>query len=106
MDAFRGVYERHHQAMYRLALFLTGDPARAEDLAADAFVRAWTARHRIRHHTRANGAEVWRAHGRAISPGFRRYGSGSRADGTHSCYQTEQASTICDGVGAGSRGGD
>jgi len=51
MDAFRDVYERHYLAVYRLSLFLTGDPARAEDLAADTFVRAWTARDRIRHHT-------------------------------------------------------
>jgi RNA polymerase sigma-70 factor (ECF subfamily) len=51
MDAFREVYERHRLAVYRLALFLTGDPGRAEDLAADTFVRAWTARHRIRHQT-------------------------------------------------------
>ena len=28
----------------RFALFLTGDPARADDLAAETFVRAWTAR--------------------------------------------------------------
>jgi RNA polymerase sigma-70 factor (ECF subfamily) len=51
MDELWDVYERHHLAVYKLALFLTGDPGRAEDLAADTFVRAWTARHRIRHHT-------------------------------------------------------
>ena len=51
MDAFRDIYERHYGAVYRLALFLTGDPKAAEDLAADTFVRAWTARDRIRLQT-------------------------------------------------------
>jgi DNA-directed RNA polymerase specialized sigma24 family protein len=46
MDEFRQLYERHYGAVYRLALFLTGSPDRAEDLAADTFVRAWTARDR------------------------------------------------------------
>ena len=51
MDAFQEIYERHHTAVYKLALFLTGDRAQADDLAADTFARAWTARHRIRHQT-------------------------------------------------------
>ena len=73
MDAFRDVYERHHLAVYRLALFLTGDPAQAEDLAADTFVRAWTARDRIRHHTvRAYlltiARNLYRDHRRASRP--------------------------------------
>ena len=48
MDEFHRLYERHYPAVYRLALFLTGSPDRADDLAADTFVRAWTARDRIR----------------------------------------------------------
>jgi RNA polymerase sigma-70 factor (ECF subfamily) len=51
VDAFRSIYERYHGDVYRFALFLTGDPARAEDLAADTFVRAWTARNRLRQET-------------------------------------------------------
>jgi RNA polymerase sigma-70 factor (ECF subfamily) len=51
MDAFRDIYERYYRDVYRFALFLTGDAARAEDLAADTFVRAWTARERIRQET-------------------------------------------------------
>jgi RNA polymerase sigma-70 factor, ECF subfamily len=51
MDAFRDLYERHYPAVYRFALFLTGDGARADDLTADTFVRAWMARDRIRQHT-------------------------------------------------------
>ena len=47
MEAFQELYERYHQDVYRFALFLTGDPGRAEDLAADTFVRAWVARDRI-----------------------------------------------------------
>jgi RNA polymerase sigma factor (sigma-70 family) len=73
MDAFRDVYERHYLAVYRLALFLTGDPAQAEDLAADTFVRAWTARDRLRHHTvRAYlltiARNLYRDHRRASPP--------------------------------------
>ena len=51
MDGFREPYERYYTDVYRFALFLTGDVARAEDLAADTFVRAWTARDRIRQET-------------------------------------------------------
>ena len=47
MEAFQELYERYYPDVYRFALFLTGDPARAEDLAADTFVRAWVARNRI-----------------------------------------------------------
>lgn len=47
MDTFREIYERHQAAVYRLALFLTGDAAQADDLAAETFFRAWNSRHRI-----------------------------------------------------------
>jgi RNA polymerase sigma-70 factor (ECF subfamily) len=51
MDGFREVYERHYPAVYRLALFLTGAPDQADDLAAETFVRAWTARDRLQYAT-------------------------------------------------------
>ena len=51
MDVFTALYVRHYRDVYRFALFLTGDPARAEDLASDTFVRALTARDRIREPT-------------------------------------------------------
>jgi RNA polymerase sigma-70 factor (ECF subfamily) len=51
MDTFRLIYERYHRDVYRFALFLTGDPSLAEDLAAETFVRTWTARDRIRQNT-------------------------------------------------------
>src|SRR5688500_1368901 len=51
MEAFRLIYERYHRDVYRFALFLTGDPARADDLSAETFLRAWTAREAIRQDT-------------------------------------------------------
>ena len=47
MEAFQELYRRYYPDVFRFSLFLTGDPARAEDLAADTFVRAWIARDRI-----------------------------------------------------------
>ena len=47
MDDLEALYTRHHADVRRFALFLTGNPARADDLAAETFVRAWTARNRI-----------------------------------------------------------
>ena len=51
MDGFRDIYDRYYHDVRRFALFLSGDPARADDLAADTFVRAWQARDRIQHAT-------------------------------------------------------
>jgi RNA polymerase sigma-70 factor, ECF subfamily len=48
MSVFEDFYQRHYQDVYRFALFLTGDQARAEDLTSDTFVRAWVARDRIK----------------------------------------------------------
>ena len=47
MHEFQAIYEQYYPDVYRFALFLTGDRGRAEDLAADTFVRAWIARDRI-----------------------------------------------------------
>jgi RNA polymerase sigma-70 factor (ECF subfamily) len=41
--AFRALVERHRERAYALALRLTGAPADAEEVAQDAFVRAWRA---------------------------------------------------------------
>jgi RNA polymerase sigma-70 factor (ECF subfamily) len=49
MDPFEEAYRRHSAAVRRFALFLTGDPARADDLVAEVFVRAWQARDRIQY---------------------------------------------------------
>src|SRR5262245_59137819 len=48
MISFHELYERHARDVYRFALFLTGNPATAEDLTSETFVRAWTARGAIR----------------------------------------------------------
>lgn len=39
--AFRELYETHVGRVYALCLRLTADPAHAEELTQDAFVRAW-----------------------------------------------------------------
>lgn len=45
---FEAVYEQYAQEVYRFALYLSGNRALAEDLAAETFSRAWVARDRIR----------------------------------------------------------
>jgi len=44
---FSAIYERYAQDVYRFALYLSGDRALAEDLAAETFSRAWVAWDRI-----------------------------------------------------------
>ena len=44
MLGFHELYERHARDVHRFALFLTGNPALADDLVSETFVRAWTAR--------------------------------------------------------------
>jgi RNA polymerase sigma-70 factor, ECF subfamily len=51
MIDFHTVYERHAADLRRFALYLSGNPAVADDLVADAFVRLWTARGEIRTET-------------------------------------------------------
>lgn len=51
MIDFHTVYERHSADLRRFALYLTGNPALADDLVADAFVRLWTASSEIRTET-------------------------------------------------------
>jgi RNA polymerase sigma-70 factor, ECF subfamily len=51
MLSFHDLYERHSRDVYRFALFLSSDATVAEDLTADTFVRAWTARGSIRDTT-------------------------------------------------------
>ncbi len=45
---FAAFYERHARDVYRFSLYLSGNFALAEDLAAETFARAWVARERIR----------------------------------------------------------
>jgi RNA polymerase sigma-70 factor (ECF subfamily) len=45
---FHSLYERYAPDIYRFALYLSGDPAKADDITAETFVRAWTAPGEIR----------------------------------------------------------
>jgi RNA polymerase sigma-70 factor (ECF subfamily) len=45
------VYQRHAADLRRFALYLTGNPAQADDLVAEAFVRLWTATGEVRTET-------------------------------------------------------
>jgi RNA polymerase sigma-70 factor, ECF subfamily len=51
MIEFHDVYERYAAAVHRLALYLSGDRAEADDLTSETFVRAWTAPGGIREET-------------------------------------------------------
>lgn len=49
--SFAGLYQQHSPAVYRFSLCLTGDPAVAEELTAEAFCRAWAHRDAITQST-------------------------------------------------------
>ena len=51
MTEFHALYERYAPQVRRFALFLCGDPALADDITSDTFVRAWTAPGAIRQQT-------------------------------------------------------
>jgi RNA polymerase sigma-70 factor (sigma-E family) len=53
-EDFRGLFAQHYARLCRLGFLLTGDPARAEELAQDALVRTW---------------RRWRLVGRPDNPG-------------------------------------
>jgi RNA polymerase sigma-70 factor (ECF subfamily) len=40
---FHEIYERYARDVHRFALYLSGDPALADDITAESFVRLWTA---------------------------------------------------------------
>jgi RNA polymerase sigma-70 factor (ECF subfamily) len=48
MGPLHALYERYAADVYRFALYLSGNPAEAEDITADTFVRLWTAPGAIR----------------------------------------------------------
>ena len=45
---FTALYERYAADVYRFALYLSGNPAQAQDLAAETFARVWVARDDVR----------------------------------------------------------
>ena len=51
MTDFHAFYERHAPRVRRWALFLCGDPALADDITSETFVRAWTAPGPLRQET-------------------------------------------------------
>lgn len=48
---FHELYERYAPDVYRFALWLSGDPAEADDIASETFVRAWSSSRKIRTET-------------------------------------------------------
>lgn len=44
---FSDIYRAHVRDVQRFALFLSGDPALADDLTSETFVRVWNARARV-----------------------------------------------------------
>lgn len=44
---FATLYADHARDVHRFALFLSGDPALAEDITSETFIRAWGARERV-----------------------------------------------------------
>jgi RNA polymerase sigma-70 factor (ECF subfamily) len=51
MTDFQQIYQRYAPDVYRFALYLSGDPALAEDLTSETFVRLWTSNETIRMQT-------------------------------------------------------
>ncbi|MCB0031702.1 MAG: RNA polymerase sigma factor [Anaerolineales bacterium] len=49
--AFHQLYVRHASDVYRFALWLSGNPAEADDITSETFVRAWAGRSKIRTET-------------------------------------------------------
>lgn len=44
---FSSLYRTHARDVHRFALFLSGDPALADDITSETFIRVWTARARV-----------------------------------------------------------
>jgi len=42
------LYQRYAKDVYRFSLYLSGDPALAEDLTSETFLRVWIVRERVR----------------------------------------------------------
>src|ERR1051325_8887276 len=51
MTGFHELYERYSRDVYRFALYLSGDPAAADDIASETFVRVWSSPEPVRFAT-------------------------------------------------------
>lgn len=49
LAAFERLFRTHERRIYSLALHMIGEPSAAEDIAQDAFVRAWENLQHLRH---------------------------------------------------------
>lgn len=47
MTTFSDLYRTHARDVYRFALFLSGDPALADDIVSETYIRLWYARKRV-----------------------------------------------------------
>src|SRR6188474_2404593 len=48
MTSFHELYEKYARDVHRFALYLSGDPALADDVTAETFVRVWSAPEPVR----------------------------------------------------------
>jgi DNA-directed RNA polymerase specialized sigma24 family protein len=48
MTRFHELYERYSRDVYRFALYLSGDPALADDVTSKAFIRVWSSPEPVR----------------------------------------------------------
>ena|SRR5689334_17563173 len=51
MTGFHELYERYSRDVYRFALYLSGDPAAADDITSETFVRVWSSPEPVRFAT-------------------------------------------------------
>src|SRR5215467_2514937 len=48
MTRFHEMYESYSQDVYRFALYLSGDPALADDITSETFIRIWSSPEPVR----------------------------------------------------------
>jgi RNA polymerase sigma-70 factor (ECF subfamily) len=51
MTQFHELYERYSRDVYRFALYLSGDPALADDIASETFIKLWSSPEPVRFAT-------------------------------------------------------
>ncbi len=49
--SFTALYKAHSREIYRFALYLSGDPAMAEDIVSETFLRVWDSSAKLRMET-------------------------------------------------------
>ena len=51
MTQFHELYDRYSRDVYRFALYLSGDPALADDIASETFIKLWSSPEPVRFAT-------------------------------------------------------